>query len=312
MPVLKQDSVTEFIKQRVVSGLHLGLLAPGERLPSVRELSAELKADPRVVVAACRRLEKEGLVVVRERSGIFVAPKKSRTEAGPPDLIVDAFVDGFNHGVSPMELPDLMRRSLAPLSRRAMVLECNDDQLFSISGELRRDFGMDVQTFDVTASTSGTRAVDFQSADVFITTGFHAADAQKLSERYGIPAIVVTMCTDLFAGVRQRLEKEPVYFVVTDPRFARKLQSIFVESNAAANLHVLVNGRDDLSSIPAGVATYVTQITRKALRDLPFVQRLIPEAHVFSPDSAREILSFLVKPNPVQRAQSYPERMAAR
>lgn len=298
MSSVKQDGVADLIKQRVISGLHLGLLSYGERLPSVRDISAEVKADPRVVLAAYRRLEEEGLVVVRERSGVFVAPRKERAGLGRPEAIVDSFVEAFKCGIAPSELPDLLRRCLAQSSRRAVVLECNDDQMFSIAGELRQDFGLEVRTVDLDGSQPvDRRTLELRGADVFITTAFHAAVVNKLSEQYGIPAIVVTMCTELFGGVRQRLEREPVYFVVTDPRFSRKLKRIFVDTPGAANLHVLVNGRDDLSQIPPGAAAYVTRITRKTLGNLTWMKRLIPEAHVFSHESGREILSFIVNTN---------------
>lgn len=297
MPVAKQK-IAEMLKQRVVSGLHLGLLANGDRLPSVREVSAETKVSPRVVLAAYQRLEAEGIVVVHERSGIFVAPKRKRAELGRPDLIVDSFAEAFRHGIAPVDLPDLMRRCLSPLRRRAIVVECNHDQLFSIAGELRHDFGMEALTMDMDALRPlEDHALELRSADVLITTAFHAADVQRLSERYRIPSLVVTMCADLFGGVRQRLEQEPVYFVVSDARFARKLERIFAEAPGSANLRVLVSGRDDLAIIPPRAATYVTRMTRKHLGNLPWLERIIPEAHVFSHESGRDILSFIVESN---------------
>jgi GntR family transcriptional regulator/MocR family aminotransferase len=65
-------TVAEMLRQRVEAGLHLGTLAPGARLASIRALSAELHASPRLVLAAYRRLAAEGLVQLRNRSGVFV------------------------------------------------------------------------------------------------------------------------------------------------------------------------------------------------------------------------------------------------
>lgn len=294
----KRDAVTEIIRQRVVSEMHLGLIARGSRLPSVRELSREVRANPRVVLAAYQRLEEEGLVEMRERSGIFLAPGRADFRPEAADLIVAVLTEAIRKGISPQSFSDVLRRGIAPMSRRAAVLECNGDQLFSVSEELRTDFGFQVHTIDLEAPDGEeSRDIQLQRVDVFITTSLHAAEVRKLSDRYGIPSIVVTMCTELFAGVRQRLEHEQVYFVVTDPRFGRKLERIFAETKGAANLRVLVNGRDDLAGIPAGAATYVTRITRKTLGSIPLLDRLIPEAHVFSAESGREILSFLVRSN---------------
>jgi len=201
MPVARCESVAELIKQRVVSGLHLGLLTHGARLPSVRDLSTEVRANPRVVMAAYRQLEAEGLVEVQERSGIFVTPKAKQSRVGRADLVVETLLEGIRHGIPPIELPEIMKRGLARRARRAIVLECNDDQLFSIGEELRHDFGLDVQAVDLNARrVQPMRDLELRSADFFITTSFHAADVRKLSEQHNVPCIVLTMCVELFCG----------------------------------------------------------------------------------------------------------------
>ncbi len=50
-----------------------GVLRPDDPLPSVRQLSAELRINPMTVQQAYRELEREGLVYVRRGQGTFVA-----------------------------------------------------------------------------------------------------------------------------------------------------------------------------------------------------------------------------------------------
>ncbi len=50
-----------------------GRLAPGERLPPVRELAVDLGLAPNTVVKAYRELESDGFLVGRGRRGTFVA-----------------------------------------------------------------------------------------------------------------------------------------------------------------------------------------------------------------------------------------------
>ena len=52
-----------------------GSLAPGERLPPVRALAADLDLSPNTVAKAYRALEREGLLVTRGRHGTFVAER---------------------------------------------------------------------------------------------------------------------------------------------------------------------------------------------------------------------------------------------
>ncbi len=55
------------------AAIRRGALRPGDRLPSVRRLAAELGVSPTTAAAAIRRLRERGLVVARERSGVVVS-----------------------------------------------------------------------------------------------------------------------------------------------------------------------------------------------------------------------------------------------
>lgn len=85
--------------------------------------------------------------------------------------------------------------------------------------------------------------------------------------------------------------------MVTDARFAAKLRKIFATLPSASNLHPLIEGVDDLSRIPSSAPTYVTRAARRRLTDAGLLARLIPESRVFSPESARELLTFVVRAN---------------
>lgn len=47
-------------------------LRPGERLPSVRDLAAELLINPNTIAKAYREMEREGLIYTRPGKGVFV------------------------------------------------------------------------------------------------------------------------------------------------------------------------------------------------------------------------------------------------
>ena len=48
-------------------------LAPGDRLPSVRALAADVRVNPNTVSRAWRELEREGVLEARRGDGMFVA-----------------------------------------------------------------------------------------------------------------------------------------------------------------------------------------------------------------------------------------------
>lgn len=59
--------------QQVRHAVRLGLLQPGEQLPTAREVVAQLAINPNTVLKAYRELEHAGLVVARQGQGTFVA-----------------------------------------------------------------------------------------------------------------------------------------------------------------------------------------------------------------------------------------------
>ncbi|MFF3216772.1 GntR family transcriptional regulator [Streptomyces sp. NPDC002886] len=60
------------IAQQTKQALRLGLLEPGDRLPTAREVVEALAVNPNTVLKAYRELEREGLVEGRRGLGTFV------------------------------------------------------------------------------------------------------------------------------------------------------------------------------------------------------------------------------------------------
>jgi GntR family transcriptional regulator len=66
--------------QQVRQAVRMGVLEVGDRLPTVKEVVAELAINPNTVLKAYRELEHEGIVEGRQGVGTFV----SRRPEGPP------------------------------------------------------------------------------------------------------------------------------------------------------------------------------------------------------------------------------------
>lgn len=308
---MRRSTITDTIRSRLFSGLHLGLFKHGGRLPSVRELSRELAANPRVVLAAYRALEREGLVSLRERSGVYVAPAATLVGAESAiraDWMVDVLMRGLARGIPGTAMADSLQRVLETRRLHAVVMECNADQLHSVPAELRRDYGFEVSALDVaTLDGRGRPPGVLRRADLLVSTPFHRRQVERLAETLGTPKVVITMCADLFAEVRRLLPATPVYFVVADPRFAAKLHRLFEGAPGADNLRPRIVGQDDLEEIPDAAPTYLTQLARERVGDLSLPRRVLPEARVFSNESARQLLSFVVRSNGEARPEGRRE-----
>jgi DNA-binding transcriptional regulator YhcF (GntR family) len=73
-----RPAASDRLAAAIQTRIRRGSLAPGERLPTVRALAADLGLAPNTVAKAYRRLEEVGLVEGRGRSGTFVAERLPR------------------------------------------------------------------------------------------------------------------------------------------------------------------------------------------------------------------------------------------
>ena len=86
-----------------------GILVPGEKLPSVRELAGQLAINPNTIQRAYRELEGEGWIVSVPGKGSFVAAPPS-AQPGEVEQQLEAFdrivTDLLSRGISPRQLQD--------------------------------------------------------------------------------------------------------------------------------------------------------------------------------------------------------------
>ncbi len=66
--------IYEQIKVQILSLIHAGVLAPGDQLPSLRALAAELSLNFNTIKKVFAQLEADGVIVTQQGKGCFVAP----------------------------------------------------------------------------------------------------------------------------------------------------------------------------------------------------------------------------------------------
>ncbi|MFD3452311.1 GntR family transcriptional regulator [Streptomyces sp. NPDC058691] len=71
------------IVQQTKQALRLGVLVPGDRLPTAKEVAESSAVNPNTTLKAYRELEREGLVEPRPGLGTFVRRSLARPQAGP-------------------------------------------------------------------------------------------------------------------------------------------------------------------------------------------------------------------------------------
>lgn len=297
----RRDQLTSLLRQRILRGLETGALARGGRLPSTRSAAAEYDVDPRVVLSAYRELSAEGLVELRERSGIFVARDPATIEDAlglDARWVVDVFADGVARDVPGPVLVDRLRQSLLTVRLRAVVVASTYDQVAGLCRELREDFALDASgMLPAELGTSDAPAEALRSADLVVTTGVLAREVRAAGEELGVPVVVIDVRTDLIGREWLALLKAPVYVVVTDSRFVETLRGFFRDVPGISNLRPLVVGQDDLAIIPPTATVYATQSARERLGEAAIPGRLVPPARTLSGETARQIFDIVVRRN---------------
>jgi GntR family transcriptional regulator len=293
--------LVDMLRGRVLRALQAATLAPGDRLPSARELAQELEVDHRLALSAYRALADEGLVELRQRGGIYVAARSSGgrgVPALPAGWFAEILAQGLSREIPAAELHEWLRRCTETLRLRAVVIASTADQGAGLCRELADDFGLEPESLLADEVRGAARApLPLRRADLVITTEAHAGWVAAVAAEHRKELCVIDVRPDLVKGEWSLLFRRPVYAVVAESRFGDTLRRFFTDVPGSANLRVLVLGKDDLSVIPDDAPTYVTQRARRLLGDVAIRGRLLPAARTISPASARALLGFIVRSN---------------
>ena len=102
--------------QQVRQALRMGLLRPGDQLPTAREVVAKLAINPNTVLKAYRDLEREHLVAARPGQGTFVV----RALDGPDPATFARFAAQLSRWMSAAQAAGLGSEDIEAIYRMAI------------------------------------------------------------------------------------------------------------------------------------------------------------------------------------------------
>lgn len=109
-----------------------GRLAPSQRLPALRELAEAVGVNVNTVRAVYQRLEREGLIEIRQGSGTFVSPAGAApSPAG--EIAAGAAREALERGVDPREVATALYVSSPPPAPEAS----DPDRREALRGQIR-------------------------------------------------------------------------------------------------------------------------------------------------------------------------------
>jgi GntR family transcriptional regulator len=293
------------LRDRIVSALHVGHLQPGQRIPSIREVAEETGADARAVARAYRLLEREGLVEVRDRSGVFAA---MQPRVGGVVLEESArwaarvLVDGWRRGVPVPELPDFFRRCAKPAAVRCAFVESSEDVITAFCHDLGEGLGLDtvaVRLEPDAGSHTGSRPPTpemVRGVDLVVTTAFHAPEVGHVAEAAGIPMITATVNVEMVAAIERQLRSGSLTIVCSDPAFGERFRHQYADQiTPDTRLRIVL--AEDARAVAGLERNQPVLLTRAARRHLPRVHLPLVFSHAptISTSSALQLAEFVVR-----------------
>lgn len=298
--VRNREEILGRLRSRVVSQIHREALRTGDRLPSMRELADEWGVHARFVRAAYETLQREGLVELRPRSGVYVAVSPAGLGAADSQMadgLVEMLRQARGWGVSPVQCPERMRQALYTQRLRAACVESNEDQLSWLVHESQADYGLDAFGVDLDTVDPAVLAARIRSADVVLSTAFHGELLESVARAEGKPIFLLRLAGDFVDPLLHALRRGHLYFVVADRRFAERLPIIYGGVDGAENLRPLVAGEDDLAVIPPGAAVYLTMAAEQRMSSSAALRTIWSPGRIFADSMATELLHFIVRSN---------------
>lgn len=307
---MEPDSgLSDRLRDRILNALHLGLLRPGDRLPSIRTLWREMGVDHRVVAQAYRTLEAEGLVEVRGRSGVYLAPQDQfggELLAETARWLAGVLVEAWKRRLTIADVPELIRRCTQTRTLRCGVVESNEDQMTAYTSELQEQFGLDPYPVRISPVPlpRPERSVEFhwvedelRSCELVVTTSYHARLVRKAAENVGIPAVVLTVNPEVVETIQKRLKDGPLTVVAVEESFGDRMRAMYADDTPDRIRVVLADDREALAALDEDEPVLLTRAARTELGPHAALPLLLPHSPTFSPHTARELLGVIIRLN---------------
>jgi PAS domain S-box-containing protein len=289
----------ERLRAGVAAGVHTGHLRAGDRLPSIREAAQESETDHRVVSSAYQRLAGEGLVEVRNRRGVVVAPLPR--PHGPElnetaEWLSKVLEEASELQVRVPHLPDLVRRWTASVPLHCLCIDATEDARLALAHEMSHQWGMRSTEAPVDdcadPAVRHALAEAIRGADLVVTTTFHAHVLRPICDAARKPLVVATAQPEMVATIEARLRRGPVTAVLADDTYGDRLRAL--EGGEGIRV-VLASDADAVAALDPAEPVVATLA---ALRRISAPLRLlVPAGHFVSPVSARAIARVLVGAN---------------
>lgn len=305
--------VSKRLRDYVVGRIHIGQFHSGDQLPSYRELSEAWGVDHRVIARAYKAIEEEGLVEVRGRSGVYLAPQQKIAGEMLPDtarwVAEEVLTEAWKRRIKIPDLPEFVRHCTSSVKVRTACVESTADHRHLLCTELQTWFGFDTTPVSASdldrAGRSSTRGIGtgrmndlpaaVRSADLLVTTSFHGTNVHAMADALQKPYVIVTLHPAGLEVIHRHLRRERLTLICVDSGLGDRLKSVVPPDCADRIRVVLTRDRSTLDQLDPREPLLVSTAARARLRrNLPSILQDLP---ALSPESTAELSHLLIRFN---------------
>jgi DNA-binding transcriptional regulator YhcF (GntR family) len=314
-PTTRVTDVANRIKDRIFSSLHLGRTRHGDRLPSIRQMAEELAVDHRVVARAYQRLENEGLVEVRGRSGIYLIEPASvgrSVMAATAQWVAMVLAEAWSRQIGLPDFAALVSHCTGSGVKCACV-DSVEDHTVAFCAELNEDFGLQTRSCQLSRHDGGKleneaelkETIDW--CDFVATTAFVSDDVRRIADEMKRPTVVITVHPEMLRIIEAAFAEGPVGVVVADPRYGERLKLHFGKLPTGED-QVTVYLADEFGSSTTAQSprVFMTRAARRKLGHIDY-ELLPPPPPFISPTTAREVSQLIVQFSLAGREDALPD-----
>ncbi len=300
--------LTESLRRRLASDLHVGRLAPGDRLPSIRAVARETGVDHRAVADAYRVLAEEGLVEIQGRSGVRVRgdgrPEGGRAVDSPAERVswlAGVIAEGWTRRLTTGDLRRMIDSCVGGGALRCACVESDRDQMVAYCAEIGQFSEMAmVPCYVASGGAPGEREglrETLRGCDVVVTTQYHSATVREALGEDGPPVVLLRVHPELAEAVRSRIRQRRLTVVAATPGFGERLRLMYAESlREGGRLRVvLADDEAGLRALDPEEPILLTRAARELLPELWAPNLAFPHSPTIARDSLHELTRILVR-----------------
>jgi GntR family transcriptional regulator len=253
--------VVERLRDRILVGRYFGRWAPGDRLPSVRDVARLEEVDRKTAAAAYRSLQREGLVHVEPRSGVYLRPDLV-DGAGDPlsrlhaQWLEHALTTAAELGLTSAQVARMLHRVGVVEAQRIPVLDEDPDHAALLAAELTER----TNSRFIPAGPHELPAVTGALHDVPFAVATPSAALRMRTARRRLPVVAATLAPDLLDRLGPAAGEGEIAVVVGTRGLMKELRRAVDHGlvNGGQRVRIVLPGRSpgagELQALRTGVA----------------------------------------------------------